>query len=55
MRRAASQDLARLKQDGEVDLAVTYVQKTGVENGTDPFDVAGMSSGGDKSAGLMGE
>ena len=55
MRRAASQDLARLKQDGEVDQAVTYVQKTGVENGTDPFDVAGMSSGGDKSAGLMGE
>lgn len=53
-RKAASQDLAMLKQDGAVDTAVKYVQQTGAENGTDPFDVAGMDGGPKKSAGLMG-
>ncbi len=54
MRRAASQDMARLKQDGEVDQAVTYVQKAGMEAGADPFGVNEMPSGEGKSAGLMG-
>lgn len=57
-RKAAAQDLAALKQDGAVDQATTYVQKVGMENGTDPFDVAGMSPNTDnpKAAGraLMG-
>lgn len=54
-RKAASQDLALLKQGGDVDTAVKYVQQTGAENGTDPFDVAGMDGGAPKkSAGLMG-
>lgn len=56
-RKAASQDLALLKQEGDVDHAVKYVQQTGAENGADPFDVAGMDGplkGTKAGVGLMG-
>lgn len=63
-REAARQDLAVMKGEGMVDEATSYVQMRGTENGTDPFDVAGMSGpGGGKTiggrekpgGGLMGE
>lgn len=54
-REAARQDLALMKREGMVDEATKYVQMRGEENGTDPFDVAGMSGGGPaRGAGLMG-
>ena len=58
-REAAKQDLAMLKQDGDVDEATKYVQQRGMEAGADPFDVAGMDGGGGEEKpqrpGLMGE
>lgn len=51
-RNAAKQTLAGMKEDGSLDTATKYVQQRGAENGTDPFDVAGMDEG---KPGMMGE
>jgi hypothetical protein len=50
-RAAAKQTLADQRQVGEVDKAVSYVQKRGMEAGADPFDVAGMKGA---KPGMMG-
>ena len=56
-REVAKQDLAQLKQGGDVDQATEYVQMRGAQAGADPFDVAGMGEGesGGGRPGLMGE
>lgn len=44
-RNAAKQDLAQLKQNGDVDTATKYVQMRGQEAGGDPFGVNEMPGG----------
>lgn len=41
-RAAAKQELARMKETGEVDTAVEYVQQRGTEAGADPFGTEEM-------------
>lgn len=41
-RNAAKQSLKNMKQGGQVDKAVSYVQQRGMESGVDPFGVRQM-------------